>query len=49
MLTVPVFIIILLMGWYNILFVEKINKSVFCVMWYVLLLYIITVGCLAGI
>ena len=49
MLTVPMFIIFLVMGWYNIIFAEKVNKIMFAIMWVVLLLYIIVVGVLGGI
>ena len=43
------FIIVLALGWYNILFAEKVNKVVFGIMCFVLLLYIIAVGRLSGI
>lgn len=49
MITVPVFIICLVFGAYNILFEERINKIAFGCMWFVLLLYIIAVGVLGGV
>ena len=49
MLTVPMFIIFLLIGGYNLVLSEKISKVWFGAVWFTLLIYIIINGVRGGI